>query len=119
VSEGTRTGLLVKGQSGEEIVKRVVAAGEEAPPDGRIRAGLEVAIEEAETDPAAARSALHRLRGDPERLDQVEAWLGGDPEWATLALGAAIQIAYTELASPSPDPRSLLPEMRTWLEGAK
>lgn len=115
--EGTRTALLVKGQADEGIVKRVVAAAEEAPPEERIRAGLEAAIEEAETDAVAARSALHQLRGDRERLAQLERWLGGDGDWATLGLGAAIQIAYTELGDPAPDLRSLMPEMLAWLDG--
>lgn len=117
--EGTRSALLVKGQPDEEIVERVVAAAEEAPPEERIRAGLEAAIDEAETDAVAARSALHRLRGDHERLAHVEAWLGGDPERTTLDLGAAIQIAYAELGSPSPDLRGLMPELLAWLKEAR
>jgi hypothetical protein len=116
VREGTRTALLVKGQPDEEIVKRVVAAVEDAPPEERIRAGLEAAIDVAETDAVAARSALHSLRSDHERLAQVEAWLGGDPGRATLDLGAAIQIAYAELASPVPDLRSLMSPLLAWLE---
>jgi len=119
VREGTRTTLLVKGQPDEEIVKRVVAAAEEAPPEERIRAGLEAAIDEAETDAVTARSALHRLRSDPERLAQVEAWLGGDPERATLDLGAAVQVAYAELGSSAPNLRGLMPELLAWLEEAR
>ncbi len=115
--EGTRTALLEKGLFDEEIVKRVIAAAEEAAPDDRIRTGLEALIELAETDPATARSALHELRTDHLRLIRIEAWLGGDPDRATLGLGAAIQLANTELASPTPDLERLAPELLNWLEG--
>jgi hypothetical protein len=74
-------------------------------------------IETAETDPAAARSALHELRTDHLRLGRLEAWLGGDPDRATFGLGAAIQLADTELASPAPDLDRLVPELLRWLEG--
>lgn len=116
--EGTRTALLGKGQTDEEIIKRVVAAAEEAAPEDRVRAGLEAAIGEAETNATAARSALHGLRGDHERLARLEARLDSDsPVRATLELGAAIQIAYAELASTAPDLRGLKPELLAWLEG--
>lgn len=115
--EGTRTALLEKGRFDEETVKRVIVATEEAPPEDRVRAGLEVLIELAETDPAAARSALHELRADHLRLGQIEVWLGGDPDRATFGLGAAIQLADAELASPTPDLERLTPELLGWLEG--
>jgi len=116
VREGTRTALLVEGQLAEEIVKRAGAAVEEAPPGDRIRAGLEVAVAIAETDPAAARSALRELRSDHERLARLEAWLGGDAR-ATFGLGAAIQIAGAELGAGMPDLESLVPDLLHWLEG--
>ena len=115
--EGTRTALLEEGQLDEEIVKRATAAAEQAPPALRVRAGLEVLIETAETDPAAARSALLAFRTDHLRLSRLEAWLGGDPDRATFGLGAAIQLADTELASVTPDLESRLPELLRWLEG--
>jgi len=115
--EGTRTALLEKGQLDEEIVKRVLGAIEEAPPQYRVRAGLGVLIELAETDPASARSALHKLRADHLRLGQIEVWLGGDPDRTTFGLGAAIQLADTELASPTPDLERLEPDLLRWLEG--
>jgi hypothetical protein len=101
----------------EGIVKRAIAAVEEAPPEHRVRAGLEALIETAETDPAAARSALRELRMDHRRLGRLEAWLGGDPDRATFGLGAAIQLADAELASPAPDLDGLTPELLRWLEG--
>jgi hypothetical protein len=117
VREGTRTALLVEGQLDEEIVKRATAAAEDAGPGEHLRAALQAAIELAETDPAAARSALLDLRGDHTRLAGLEAWLGGDPDRTTFGLGAAIQIAEAELSSPVPNLESLIPDMLRWLEG--
>jgi hypothetical protein len=114
--EGTRTALLEKGQFDEETVKWVIAAAKGASPDDRIRAGLEALVELAETDPVAARSALHELRSDHFRLSQIEAWLGDDPDRATFGLGAAIRLADTELASPTPNLEQLTPELLIWLE---
>jgi hypothetical protein len=115
--EGTKTALLVEGQLDEGIVKRVTAAAEEAPPEDRVRAGLEALIAIAETDPAAARSALRELRKDHGRLSRLEAWIGGDADRVTFGLGAAIQLADAELASPIPDLERLVPELLRWLEG--
>lgn len=115
--EGTKTVLLEEGRVDEGVVKRAIAAAEEAPPEDRVKAGLEAVIAVAETDPAAARSALQQLRADHKRLNQIEAWLGGDPDRATFGLGAAIQLLDTELASPIPDLESLIPELLRWLEG--
>lgn len=115
--EGTRTALLVEERLDEGIVKRVIAAAEEAPPDDRVRAGLEAVVVVAETDPIATRSALLELRTDHQRLAQLEAWLGGDPDRVTFSLGAAIQLVDAELASLAPDLESLVPELLRWLEG--
>lgn len=115
--EGMRTALLVEGQLDEEIVKRATAAAEDAAPGERVRAGLRAAIEVAETDVAAARSALLDLRADPESLIRLETWLDGDPDRTTFGLGAAIQLAETELTSPDPDFEGLMPELLRWLEG--
>jgi len=115
--EGTKTALLETGRVDEGFVNGAVAAAEEAPPSDRIRAGLEALIAMAETDPAAARSALHRLRADHFRLAQVEAWLGGDPDRATFALGAAIRLAATELSAEEPDLTAIKPDLLRWLEG--
>src|SRR4029077_11070903 len=115
--EGTKTALLVEGQFDEVFVKRATAAAEEASPEHRVRAGLEALIETAEIDPAAARSALRKLRTNHLRLGRLEAWLGGDPDRATFGLGAAIQLADVELASAAPDLNGLVPELLRWLEG--
>jgi hypothetical protein len=115
--EGTKTALLEEGRLDEVFVKRAIAAAKEAPPAHRVRAGLEALITFAETDPAAARSALRKLRTDHLRLSRLEAWLGGDPDRATFGLGAAIQLADAELASSFPDLQSLIPELLRWLEG--
>ncbi len=115
--EGTRTVLLEEGQLDEVFVKRAIAAAEEAPSEYRVRAGLEALIATAETDPVAARSALHEFRTDHLRLGRLEAWLGGDPNRTTFALGAAIQLADAELASPEPDLASIEPDLLRWLEG--
>lgn len=117
MSEGTRTAPLVEGQVDEAIVGRVIAATEAAPLEGRIAAGLEAVIDLAETDPAATRSALRELRGDHRSLARLEACLGGDGDRATLRLGAAIQVALSELASPKPDLRDRWLELTKWLEG--
>jgi hypothetical protein len=117
MSEGTKTASPVEGRRDERIARRAIAAAREAPPEERVRAGLEALIETAETDPAAARSALHELRSDPRRLGQIEAWLGGDPVRTTFGLGAAIQLADTELAASTPALADLVPELLRWLEG--
>lgn len=115
--EGTRTAPLAEGRLDEGIVKQVIAAVQEAPPEERVRTGLEAAIAFAETDAAAARAALSKLRGDHVALRRLEAYLNGSEEEATLALGAAIQVALSELDSAAPDLRSRIPELTRWLEG--
>jgi hypothetical protein len=115
--EGTRTALLEEGRLDEGLVKRAIAAAEEAPPESRVRAGLETLIGVAEADPAAARSALRELRADHLRLGRVEAWLGGDPNRTAFGVGAAIQLADAELACPAPNLDRLVPQLLHWLEG--
>jgi hypothetical protein len=117
MGEGTRSALLVEGRLDEEIVERAVSAAEEALLDDRVIAGLEAVVEIAETDPVATRSALSDLRGDHTMLARLESCLEGTAEQATFALGAALQLALSELASPEPDLRSRIPEMERWLKG--
>lgn len=115
--ESTRTAVLEEGRLDEGFVKRAIAAVEEAPPVHRVRAGLEALVVVAEDDPAAARSTLRGLRADHDRLAQLEAWLGGDPDRTTFGLGAAIQLADAALSSPDPDLDTLAEELLPWLEG--
>jgi hypothetical protein len=117
MEEGTRTALLEKGGLDEGSVKQALAAAVEASPEDRVRTGLEALVALAETDPAAARFALRQLRADHLRLGQLEDWLGGDKARTTFGLGAAIQLADVELASPDPDLEGLIPELQRWLEG--
>lgn len=115
--EGTRTALLEEGRLDEGFAKSALVAVGEAPPGSRVRVGLEALIGMAEADPAAARSALRQLRADHLRLARLEAWLGGDPDRATFALGAAIQLATAELSTEEPDLTGIEPDLLRWLEG--
>jgi hypothetical protein len=100
----------------EGLVECALAAAAAAPSEVRIRAAVEAVVEFAETDPEAARAALWELRGDHATLALLEAAIGGGAKRATLALGAAIQLASAELASRDTDLRSRLPELMRWLE---
>ena len=115
--EGTKTALLAKERLDEVFVEQVIAAVEGVSPEVRVRTGLVALIEMAETDLAAARSALRELRTDHLRRGRLEAWLGGDPDRTTFGLGAAIQLTETELTSADPDLDRLIPELLRWLEG--
>lgn len=115
--EGTKTALLAEERLDEVFVERAIAAVEGASPDERVRIGLVVLVEMADTDLAAARSALRELRTDHLRRVRLEAWLGGDPDRTTFGLGAAIQLAEAELACADPDLDRLIPELLRWLEG--
>jgi hypothetical protein len=101
----------------ERLVERAFEAAEAARPRERIRVALEAVLELAEGDPKGAREALWALRGSPLALKRIEACLQMEPERATLALGAAIQLASAELASADPDLRSRSEEILQWLEG--
>jgi hypothetical protein len=102
----------------EEIVERAISAAREAPLDERVTAGLGAVVEIAETDPTAARSALSRLRGNHAMLARLEGCLETSSRQATLAVGAALQLALAELASPEPALRARVPEMERWLKGS-
>ena len=68
---------------------------------------METAIDIAEADPQAARDALWSNCGATAvTLQCLEAGADMSPERATLAVGAAIQLASAELASADPDLRS-------------
>ena len=80
-----------------------------------LRAGVEAIVEIAELNPEGAREALWRLQGDWETLKLLELHVGGGAIQAALRLGAAIQLARAELASPEPQLRQRLPELMEWL----
>jgi hypothetical protein len=102
MEEGRELAAVVEDGSDEGLVERVFAA----------------AAELAELDPGVVRQALWSLQGDPNALRRLEDGLGLPARRATLALGAAIQLARAELASTEPDLRGRLPELRRLLEGA-
>ncbi len=84
-----------------------------------VMAAVEMAITLAERNPEGARMALWRLQADWETLKELERGLGSEPTWAALRIGAVIQLARAELASPAPQLRRLLPEILAWLSDAK
>jgi hypothetical protein len=117
VGEGREVALVVDGRLDEELVEQAFAAAGEGPRRERIRNGLDAVVEAAEVDSEEARAALWALRGDRVTLERLELCLGGSAERAAFALGAAIQLASSELASPMPDLRGRIPELLRWLEG--
>lgn len=117
MQEGRELAVVLDGHLDERLVERVLLAAEAAPPEGRVRAGVEAVVEIAEDDPAGTRDALWALQGDPLAMQSLERGLRLDSKRATLALGAAIQLLRAELSSAAPDPRQRLPELLRWLEG--
>jgi hypothetical protein len=117
MTEGREPTLVVDGRLDERLAERAFAAAESAPPELRVSVGLEAVIDLAEDDPRGAREALWALRGSPIALKRLEACLDLEPERATLALGAAIQLASAELSSAGPDLRGRREEILRWLEG--
>jgi hypothetical protein len=116
MTEGRAVSAVIDDRLDERTVERALGAA--APPTLQIRDAVEKAIDVAEADPAGAREALWSLRGDRVTMERLEARLSLDTRRAILALGAAIQLADAELASPKPDLRSRAPELLYWLEGA-
>jgi len=117
MTEGKAVSAVVDGRFEERVRERALEAFADAPPRLRIRDALEKAIDVAETDPVGAREALWSLRGDHVTMEHLEAHLSLGTKRAIFALGAAIQLADAELASPDPDLRSRTPELLCWLEG--
>ena len=118
MTEGRGPMAVVESRLDERLVERMWESAAAGPPAERIRDAVETAIDIAESDPAEAREVLWSLRGDCVSLQRLEAGLQMTPERATLAIGAAIQIASAELGSASPDLRSRTDELLRWLEGA-
>jgi hypothetical protein len=118
MEEGRELATVLDYRLDGRLVERVLAATEDAPPGDRLRAGVEAVIELAELDPEGTNEALAALRVDVATLRRLEGGLSLAPERATLALGAAIQLARTELSSAEPDLRGRAPELLRWLEGS-
>jgi hypothetical protein len=93
-------------------VGAVVEAATDAPTGDEVHDAVMRVIEIAEQDPTATREALWALRGDAGALEGLENGLPLSPAKATFALGSAIQLASTELATTQPDLRGRLPN---WL----
>ncbi len=91
----------------------VYEAADRAPEP--LRAGVEAVVAIAELNPQGAREGLWRLQTDWKTLKLLEPHVGGDSTQAALRLGAAIQLARAELASPAPQLRRRLPELMEWL----
>lgn len=91
----------------------VYAEAEQAPDS--LRAGVEAIVALAEQSPMDAREGLWRLQADWKTWDLLEPYFDGGPNQVALRLGAAIQVARSELASPRPQLRRRLPELLEWL----
>lgn len=109
--------MLVDGRLDERLVEQAFEAAAEGSYEQRIRNALEAAIDAVEADPDRACEALWTLRQDDATVERLMRCMDCSPERATLALGAAFQIAHAELASAEPDLRSRVPELLHWLEG--
>lgn len=117
MTEGREPVLLVEGDLDDRLLERAFEAAAAGPPTERVRNAVETAIDIIETDPRGAYEVLCALRGDAEKLQRLERGLNVSPERATLAVGAAIQLAVAELSSAKPDLRARTEELVRWLEG--
>jgi hypothetical protein len=118
VEDGRELAAVLDGRLDERLVDRVLEAASDASAGQEINDAVMKVVEIAEMDPEGTREALWALRSDTRALEGLERGLDLNPKRATLALGGAIQIASTELASAEPDLRGRIPEMLRWLEGA-
>jgi hypothetical protein len=117
MAEVRGTTAVVEGRLDERLVERAIEAAGDAQPEDRIREAVEAVIDVAELDPEGTSEALWALRANREAVERLEASLDMSPERSTLALGAAVQLARSELAGAEPDLRSRMPELLKWLEG--
>jgi hypothetical protein len=116
--EGRELTAVLDGRLDDQLVDQVVEAAVGAPEGDEVHDAVMRVIEIAEQDPQKTREALWVLRGDASALEGLEHGLPLAPSKATLALGGAIQLASSELASARPDLRGRAPELMRWLEGA-
>jgi hypothetical protein len=117
MTEGRGPTAVVENRLDDRLVERMMASADAGSPAERVRDAVEAAIGIAESDPREAREVLWSLRGDCVSLQRLEAGLQMTPKRATLAIGAAIQIASAELGSATPDLRGRTDELLRWLEG--
>jgi hypothetical protein len=117
MTEGRGPTAVIESRLDDQLVERMMASADAGSPAERVRDAVETAVDIAESDPEGAREALWSLRGDCVSLQRLEAGLQMSPKRATLAIGAAIQIASAELASVAPDLRGRTDELLRWLEG--
>ena len=80
-----------------------------------LQAGVEAIIAIAELNPGDVREGLWKLQADWHTWELLERHVRGGPNQVALRLGAAIQVARSELASPNPQLRRRLPELMRWL----
>ncbi len=117
MAESRELTLVIDGRLDERLVERALEAAAEGAHEDRIRNGLDAVIDIAELDPNEAREALWTLQGDQATLERLESCLEIGGKRATMAIGAAIQLARAELTAPDPDLRGRMPELLRWLEG--
>ncbi len=117
MTKGREPTAVLDGRLDERLVERAFESAAAGPPAKRVRNAVAAVVDIAEAEPSATHDALCALRNDPATLQRLEGGLEMTPERATLALGAAIQLAIAELASPAPDLRSRTEELLCWLEG--
>lgn len=118
VRDAREVGVVLDGRLDERLADRVLEAVADAAPGEQVHEAVAKVVEIAEIDPDGTREALWTLRGNADALAGLEAGLGLSPKRATLALGGAIQLASTELASEEPNLGSRMPELMRWLKGA-
>jgi len=118
MQEGRELVAVLDEKLDRRLVERVVSAMRGASAEERLAAAVEAVVVSAELDPEGTSAALAALRADPRALQRLESGLALPTPRATLALGGAIQLARTELASRNPDLRARAPELLRWLEGA-
>lgn len=118
MTEGREYAAVLDGRIDDQLVNQAVEAATDAPGGSNARSAFMRIVEMADRDPGGAREALWALRGDAGALEGLEHGLPLSPSRATLALGGAIQLASTELASSKPDLRGRVPELMRWLEGS-
>jgi hypothetical protein len=113
MNEGRERPSIVPDNRYAAAFAAVYEAADRAPEP--LRAGVEAVVQIAEQNPADAREGLWRLQADWRTWQLLEPHIGGGSIQAALRLGAAIQIARTELASPTPQLQRRLPELMEWL----